>query len=159
MSKLVLHYFLKVLFTLFCSAVKQKHQNYCLKKKIKRDLQLRQGQIISIGKGLFESVFLFWNLTPFPLDLDMQPQYFPKGLNRHTITYTACLCAHISPQWWFSVGYFILHTCVFEYELKQILILCFVFRSLPTVFLGFCLLLLSFEQCDIKWRKERSRKW
>lgn len=32
MTKLVLHYFSKVLFALFCSAVKQKHQNYSLKK-------------------------------------------------------------------------------------------------------------------------------
>lgn len=76
--------------------MKQKHQNYRL-KKIKRDLQLRQGQIISIGKGLFESVFLFWNLSPFALDLDMQPHYFPKDLNSHTITHAACMCAHISP--------------------------------------------------------------
>lgn len=85
---------------------------------------------------------------------------FSKGFEQsYNYTHSLHVCTHQPPSGDFQLDILFFVLVFFEYELKQILILCFVFKSLPTVFLGFCLLLLSFEQWDIKWRKERSRKW
>lgn len=146
---------------MFCSTVKQKHQTIAQKKKKNQTRPAAEARTNYFNRqGIVWVCISVLKYQSFCFRSWQADTLFSKGFEQsYNYAHSLHVCTHQPPSGDFQLDILFFVLVFFEYELKQILIFCFVFKSLPTVFLAFCLPLLSFEQWDIKWRKERSRKW